>query len=197
MLAPTWPAADVIVICVETSVRRDQARDQLRQATIAQVATLLQLAPQAISINATPGLAPSITVTTAAGARQLPCSFAHDDGLSLAAINISMNITISAGTSRAVGVDLMRVRDVPDWQRVAADYLGPQATAALSAIARQAPDDLARAFAQAWTDREARLKSLGLPLREWQAHDPGSAPAWPLTLPRGFVGSISHFGDRS
>jgi 4'-phosphopantetheinyl transferase len=56
------------------------------------------------------------------------------------------------------------VQDVPDWDRVALDYLGPQVRDMLAGLD---PACRADAFAQAWTRREAQLKCLGLSLSEF------------------------------
>jgi 4'-phosphopantetheinyl transferase len=107
------------------------------------------------------------------------CSFSHDAGYALAAFNLQ----------GPIGADLMQVQDIPDWQAVARDYLGPVVAAALQSAAAR------RAFTQAWTQREAALKCHAQQISEWQADLPGQSIA--LALPvAGLLGHI-HIGDRS
>ena len=65
----------------------------------------------------------------------------------------------------AIGVDAMTMAAMPEMEAVARLYLGPPAWAAIQV----APDPV-RAFAQAWTALEARLKCLKQPLTEWPAN---------------------------
>jgi len=147
-------ADGLYVLAVRTSSgqRREPARAQLRQAVRTALAELLSVPQEQITIHATPGSAPHID----AAGRKVACSFSHEDGLSLAAWNLH----------GPVGVDLMQVQAIPDWETVARDYLGPEACAMLRASPAQ---DRPRALAQAWTAHEAALKCLGLPLTEWFA----------------------------
>jgi 4'-phosphopantetheinyl transferase len=64
-----------------------------------------------------------------------------------------------------IGVDAMTVANLPEAEAVARLYLGPTAWADI-----QSTPDPARAFAQAWTALEARLKCLKQPLTEWPAN---------------------------
>jgi 4'-phosphopantetheinyl transferase len=60
--------------------------------------------------------------------------------------------------------------------------------AALPADARDA------AFAQAWSEHEARLKSLGLQLEEWRAELApllAACTCLPLALPAGYAGYLA------
>lgn len=184
MAVHTWPGPvpapqdGRFVICIHTQdahgtrgsgapgAQRAAARAQIRRATQEALAALLGISIDDIRIASTPGKPPAITL--AGGNRKIGCSFAHEDGYALAAINLD----------GAIGVDLMRVQDIPDWQAVARDYLGPAATAALQATPA---GDRPRAFAFAWTRREAALKCHGQQLAEWRAGD--NAPAIALALP--------------
>ncbi|MES2350468.1 MAG: 4'-phosphopantetheinyl transferase superfamily protein, partial [Pseudomonadota bacterium] len=108
------------------------------------------------------------------------CSFSHEDGYSLAAIHLH----------GAIGVDMMRVQDIPDWEAVARDYLGPVVTAALQTTpAAERP----LAFALAWTRREAELKCQGSQLAEWPASGgTGAVTAIPLIMkPAGLAGHVA------
>jgi 4'-phosphopantetheinyl transferase len=147
------PQDGLFVLFLRTDVRRDAARVQVRLAAREALAAALDRPLDDISIDSIPGWPPRITL--AGDACAIGCSFAHEDGYALAAINLH----------GAVGVDLMRVQDIPDWQAVARDYLGPAASAALQAITN---GERPRAFAQAWTRREAALKRSGQQLGEWE-----------------------------
>lgn len=179
------PEDGVVVIAINTvaGAPRAQARAQIRLATQEVLSVLLDLPAEAITIQSTPGQPPRIVVPTGE-ARTIGCSFAHEDGCSVAAINLR-------GT---VGVDLMRVQDIPDWQAVSRDYLGPEATATLLATPAA---ERQRTFAQAWANNEAVLKCHGEQLSEWTVRDHKSttkisflsetvivAVAYSYTLPR-------------
>jgi 4'-phosphopantetheinyl transferase len=171
-------AEGLYVLAVHTSSgqQRDPARAQLREAVRTALASLPSVPPEQITIHATPGSAPHID----AAGRKVGCSFSHEDGLSLAALNLH----------GPVGIDLMKVQDIPDWESVARDYLGPETCAALSACR---PQDRPRAFAQAWTAHEARLKCQGLPLTEWPA--PTTTPQllhlMELTVPADLIATLA------
>jgi len=140
----------VLTLSTSSGQQRDPARAQIRAAVRAALSQLLSIPAQQINIRSVPGSAPQIE----AAGRQIGCSFSHEEGLSLAALNLH----------GPIGVDLMKIQAIPDWESVARDYLGPQTCEALRACR---PEDRPRAFAQAWTAHEARLKCLGLPLTEW------------------------------
>jgi phosphopantetheinyl transferase len=61
-----------------------------------------------------------------------------------------------------IGVDAMRIRQIPESEEVARHYLGHAALAAI-----QQSSDPAMTFAMAWTELEARLKCLKQGLDEW------------------------------
>jgi 4'-phosphopantetheinyl transferase len=82
-----------------------------------------------------------------------------------------LGISLSYGAGEAwigllrggrIGVDVMRVELFAELHEVAQTYLDPSAAGAI----RQAPDP-ARAFAAAWTAREAALKCAQRGLTEW------------------------------
>ena len=177
------PAADgVVVIAIDTQgLQRPQAREAIRQAVREALCALLGRPLAGIAIQSTPGQSPRIIVAGMPAA-EIGCSFTHEEGCSLAALNLHGQ----------VGVDVMREQDIPDWQQVARDYLGPAVTAALSGTeAAQRP----RAFALSWTAREARLKFHGKQLGEWPADSEASALTSciikPLALPAGLAGAIA------
>jgi 4'-phosphopantetheinyl transferase len=66
--------------------------------------------------------------------------------------------------ARPVGVDLVELDALPDWQDVAHDFLGPTAACELLAL----PDhEQTAAFCLAWAELEARGKARGLGIAEW------------------------------
>jgi 4'-phosphopantetheinyl transferase len=85
-------------------------------------------------------------------------------------LDISLAYTESAawiGLRRggAIGVDAMTVAAIPEAVAVAKIYLGPEAWTMIQGAA-----DPVRAFAEAWTALEARLKCRKLALTEWPAN---------------------------
>lgn len=175
-----WPGAaprhqdGVFVIGMPTGLQREAARQHIRQALAEALGAVLGVAPHAVTIESVAGAAP---VAVLADGRRLHCSFAHDGGMSLAAVCFN----------GPVGVDLMLAEDVAGWEAVARDYLGPDATARIAATARE---ERAAVFARAWTAREAHLKWLGVGLDEWPAHSQTSGATVTLDLPAGLVGTL-------
>ncbi|MFS2003239.1 4'-phosphopantetheinyl transferase family protein [Duganella sp. CT11-25] len=169
----------VFIIGVETSPQRARARAQIREALRQALAGVLGLQPESIGIASTPGKPPRVVL--AGGAHNIGCSFAHENSYALAAVNLH----------GAIGVDLMRVLDIPDWQAVARDYLGPAASASLLDTS---VTDRPGALAQMWTRREAALKCSGQQLSEWQADINGLTTTLAIPVPD-LVGHI-HTGDK-
>jgi 4'-phosphopantetheinyl transferase len=176
------PADGFFVIGVQTtpSQSRETVRLLVRRAIREVLAGLLGMPAEGIRVTAEPGCPPRVVLAHASAykAHSIECSISHETGLSLVAINLR---------GRSVGIDLMRVQDIADWEGVARDYLGEAVAAQLAdveAISR------AQAFAEAWTAREASLKSLGLPLSEWT---PRSLPCriFKLALPAELAGSLA------
>ncbi|MCW3481760.1 hypothetical protein OL229_19705 [Neisseriaceae bacterium JH1-16] len=66
--------------------------------------------------------------------------------------------------ARPVGIDLVEIGGLPDWQEVAVDFLNPEVSAALAALP---VNDRDSAFALAWAELEARGKARGEGLAEW------------------------------
>ncbi|KAB8064628.1 4'-phosphopantetheinyl transferase family protein [Janthinobacterium violaceinigrum] len=145
-----WSADGVLAIGIAAAMPRAEARLRIRAAVREVAARWLKMDIDAISLESTPGAPPRLLLA----GRPAGLSFSHDDGWSVAAVHLH-------GT---VGIDVMRVQDIPDWRQVARDYLGPQVTQELASL----PDaQRPLALAQAWTAREAALKCAGLPLMEW------------------------------
>ncbi len=171
------PQDGLFVIGVATSVERPRAREQIRSAACAALASVLGVDADDILIDSTPGQAPHITL--AGDERTIGCSFTHEDGFSLAAINLH----------GAVGVDLMRVEEIFDWPAVARDYLGPEVCAALAATPAA---ELTLAFVLAWTRHEAVLKCHGVQLAEWSEEIAALAmPTQSALLPGNLVASLA------
>lgn len=160
------------------AAQREAARRAIRLAAREALASVLGVPAADIAIDSAPGTAPRILL--AGRASHIGLSFSHDANYTLAAFNLQ----------GPIGADLMQVQDIPDWQTIARDYLGPGVASALQTAA-----DRPLAFTQAWTQREAALKCHAQQISEWQADLPGQSIA--LALPvAGLLGHI-HIGDRS
>jgi 4'-phosphopantetheinyl transferase len=169
----------VHVIGVRGQPDRATARRTIRTALVAALAQATGLPSERIALCGAPGEAPYALL---GGSRRLSVSISHDGDLSVAALRLD---------GGAIGIDVMQVTDMPDWEGVARDYLGPAYTAALARLPASAR---AAAFARAWSEREARLKCRGLPLEEWRAEDGSLELVYPclsLALPDGYVGSLA------
>jgi hypothetical protein len=68
---------------------------------------------------------------------------------------------LAVGLGTAIGIDAADTGQITDWEAVASAYLEREALARLRNSASPGLD-----FAREWTCLEARLKMLGLPLRE-------------------------------
>jgi 4'-phosphopantetheinyl transferase len=170
-----------VVIGVQDQPDRETARRAIRAAILAEIAALSGLPPQRIALHTPEGQVPYALLDTPAGQRRAELAISHDGALSLAAISLQ----------GAVGIDVTLVMDIPDWQAVARDYLGPAVTAALASL----PDsERAEAFARAWSEREARLKYLGRELIDWSEESDRALAAsrcLPLALPEGYAGVLT------
>jgi 4'-phosphopantetheinyl transferase len=174
------PAVDgpVHVVGVRGQPDRATARRTIRAALLAALAEVSGSPPSRIQQFGAPGEAPYALL---AGHR-IALSISHDGDLSVAALRLD---------GGAVGIDVMQVTDIPDWQAVARDYLGP---ACADALARMPEAARAAAFTRAWSGREATLKCRGLALVEWGACDEALLSACSclsLVLPDGYVGSVA------
>jgi 4'-phosphopantetheinyl transferase len=172
---------DVAVIGVPDQADRDLARAAIRDAIVAELAERYALQAAQIVLHSPEGQVPWAQLATPAGPRRAWLAISHDGELSLAAISLQ----------GAVGIDVTRIVDIPDWEAVARDYLGPDTAAALAALPAGARAD---AFARAWCEREARLKYLGRELVEWSADgdaDLAACRCLPLCLPEGYAGALT------
>ena len=174
------PSAFSAVGALEAGRQREAARHAVRQAAREALATVLGMAQDDISIVSNPGEPPRVLL---AGRPSLVgCSFSHDGDHSLVTINLQ----------GPIGADIMHVQDIPDWQTVARDYLGPAVAAALQATPVA---ERSLAFTRMWTQREAALKCTGQQLSEWRADIPGQTIALALPVP-GLAGHL-HIGDKN
>ena len=184
--APVWlelAGSHVALVGVAGQRERNAARQAVRQAVRAALPGLFGVAPGAIGLHAVSGsgLAPYATVHGKEGERRAALAFSHDEALSVAAV----------GRDGLVGIDVMRIVEIPDWQALARDYLGPDVARALAA---RAGADRPAALARAWSEREARLKCLGLGIGEWRDGEDADLQACrclPLALPDGYIGTLA------
>jgi 4'-phosphopantetheinyl transferase len=190
VMRPVWPwpgplpvpVDGFFAICVTTlpDQSRETVRLQTRRAIREVLARLLDMPAESIRVTAEPGCPPRVVLAHASAykAHSIECSISHETGLSLVALNLH---------GRGVGVDVMRVQDIGDWEVVARDYLG---SAVAGQLAKADAASRAQLFAEAWTTREASLTSLGLPLAEWT---PRGLPCrlFKLELPTDLAGSLA------
>ena len=181
LVAELGKEAGIAVIGIGGQADRDRAREAIRAAIVDALGQLSGLPPQRIVLHAEPGEAPWALLDAPAGQRRAWLAISHDGELSVAAICLH----------GAVGIDVTQIMDIPDWQPVARDYLGPEVAARLAALPAPAR---VPAFARAWTEREARLKCLGRELTEWSAEgdrDVDACRSLSLLLPEGYVGALT------
>jgi 4'-phosphopantetheinyl transferase len=172
---------DAIVIGIQGPAGREAARLAIREAIVAELAAMTGLPPQRIALHAEPGEVPYALLDAPGRQRRAWLAISHDGALSVAAISLR----------GAVGIDVTCVLDIPDWQPLARDYLGPEVTALLAALPAPARPG---ALARAWSEREARLKYLGRELVEWSAEDEralGACRCLTLLLPEGYAGALT------
>ena len=171
------------IVGVRGQGEREAARRAIRVALTAALADATGLPVAGIRIGGSPGEVPFASVSCgSSGERRFGVGISHDGALSVAAFRLD---------GGPVGIDVMQVTDVPDWEAVARDYLGPDCAAALGRVPAAARAD---AFARAWSEREARLKCLGMPLTEWDAAETSRLAACAcraIALPTGYVGTVA------
>jgi 4'-phosphopantetheinyl transferase len=179
--APPPDTAAVHVVGVRGLPDRATARRTIRTALLAALAEALALPAARIRLCGEPGEAPYALVDDG---RHINLAISHDGDVSVAALRLD-------GAGVGVGIDVMRVADVPDWHAVARDYLGPACAAALAGVPAHAR---AAAFARAWSEREARLKCRGLALAEWRADLDArlaTCRCLPLAVPDGYLATLA------
>lgn len=174
-------AMALISVPTPDTTDRGLARERIRAALQETLAVYLDHPAASITLVSHPGQA--IWLDGPVGGLQV--SVSHMPTLSVAAIS----------RCGAIGVDVMQVDQsaelMPDWARVALDYLGPTVTGLLQ---HTAPAQRAGAFAQAWTHFEASLKCLGMALTEWTptlAQPLASCRVMALELPENCRGAVA------
>jgi len=181
LVANSGAAIGIAVIGIQDQPGREAARRAIREAIVAELATLSGLASQRIALHTPEGQVPYALLDTPSGRQRAWIAISHDGALSLAAISLH----------GPVGIDVTLVMDIPDWEPVARDYLGPEVAAALAALPAAGR---AEAFARAWSEREARLKYLGRELIEWSAAGDAELAGCRclfLDLPPGYIGALT------
>jgi 4'-phosphopantetheinyl transferase len=160
---------------------REAARLRIRAVLTTGLAAHVGIDAGRIALHSPQGVAPWAIVALDAGDQRVALSISHDGDISVAAYCFS----------GAVGIDVMSIVPVPDWESVARDYLGQYAARKLAA---RPEDERDAAFAHAWSEHEARLKCLGLQLSEWcdeRAVALQACRCFPLALPDGYVGYVA------
>ncbi len=176
-----------VVISVVTlhTENRMLAREAIRAALQELLAAYWQSPAESIIFSTHIGRAPTLLSPASA----LGLSISHAAGCSVAAVHLHC----------AVGIDVMRTptdlagRDgaPSEMERLAQDYLGPATHRLLVQTALSAR---ALAFAQAWSQLEAKLKCLGLGLTEWTTtleQALGNCKATVLDLPGTLCGALA------
>lgn len=138
-----------VLIRVATSTSRQAARQELRTVLRRILAAWSNILPEQLPLHETTR-GPVWSGQIGEQALDISLSYAEDEGW--------------IGLLRAglIGVDAMHIQQITEAEDVALHYLG---TTALNAIQRAM--DPPMAFAQAWTELEARIKCLKRELNEW------------------------------
>ena len=180
-----WPAnrprlqSNLLVVStsVPPHIDRKHARSLIRHAVTDALAQTLGMAASRIEIHREPGMTPRLHLP---GFGNAGLSITHERGLSLAVVHLE----------GAVGVDVTRVEEMPDWQVVAHDYLGAEVARSLSVTPAS---QRAGQFARHWCEREATLKCHGLSLREWTPDDTSECTLFALKLQASMMGALAIF----
>jgi 4'-phosphopantetheinyl transferase len=163
-----------VVSLATALVPRSQARVQIRAALRELVGLRLGISADEVTIRSLPGSAPQLLLGGQVSAQGV--SITHAGQFACAAFH----------SHGAVGIDVMQVQQVPDMDRVALDYLGPEVHAMLASVSPARRADL---FAHAWARREAHLKCLGQALAEFEPL-PGNCRVHALAVPDGYAGVL-------
>jgi 4'-phosphopantetheinyl transferase len=159
---------------------RAAARQQVRLALREVLAAHFSCSPAEIELFSQPGQA----LQLGGAQHNIGLSVSHEPGMSLAAIHLN----------GAVGVDLMAIGSIPPTSEIHAlahDYLGLRIA---QPIADLPNEQQGKAFAEAWTEFEARLKCLGENLTEWNPAKEkklATCTKHALQTPDGYVGALA------
>jgi len=179
--SPLTEPPGLALLGVRGQSARETARLRIRAVLTTALAAHFGIDAGRIALHSPQGVAPWAVVTLDAGDQRVALSISHDGDISVAAYCLS----------GAVGIDVMSIVPVPDWESVARDYLGQDAARKLAA---RPEDERDAAFTHAWSEHEARLKCLGLQLAEWcdkRAVALQACRCFPLALPEGYVGYVA------
>jgi 4'-phosphopantetheinyl transferase len=143
------PPGRFVLICVRTSGRRAEARNEVRAVLRRILAEWSRLSPAEIPL------------------RETPCGPVWQSEPQEHRLDFSLSYTedeawIAVLCGGIIGIDIMRLEPVPEAEAIAQTYFGPADRAAL-----QQSTDPIRDFALAWTQLEARCKCLKQGLTEW------------------------------
>jgi 4'-phosphopantetheinyl transferase len=177
-------SSGVAIIGIRGQPDRETARLRIRAALVAALAAHYGIDAGRIELHSPQGAAPWAAVALDSGHHRIALSISHDGDISVAACSLN----------GAVGIDVTSILPVPDWRPVARDYLGRATADALATLPHGERDT---AFAQAWSEHEARLKCLGLQLSEWRddlALALRTCRNFSLALPEGHVGYLALTG---
>ena len=173
-----WTA--ISLVTPDTTLRH-AARARIRSALQDLLGALLCRPAASIALLSQPGQAILLDLPET----RIGLSVSHAPGLTVAAIRLG----------GAIGIDLIRIEpgvaELPDWERVAQDYLGPQVCRQLATLSSA---QRAAAFAQAWSRWEAGLKCFGLGLTEWTPaleSRLASCAIRPLAVPEPYGGAMA------
>ena len=171
----------LIMIAVRTlpTTLRSQARKLIRMAITQVLADKLSCSYAEIKLISQSGQSLKLSQPR----QSIELSISHESGLSLAAINVNGK----------VGLDLIDVKSIPnnnEIYKLASEYLGTQVAEYLSLL----PSELQKhAFANAWTEFEARLKCQEKSLTEWapsSALQLNTLSTRPLKLQESYIGTV-------
>lgn len=127
---------------------REVARALLRDI----LAGYLEMRPDHVPLHLEPGQAASVAASWQGLSLSISMSYAGGAAL------------IGLCPGARIGLDLVDIVPMPDWDRVARLYLGPDAALRLAKMNRA---DSEKNFVLAWAEMEARSKCLGQGLQEW------------------------------
>ena len=173
----TAQAITVISVVTPDTTMRATGRNLIRTALREVLGKHLGQSPETVPLSSTTRQEPALTVQ----GYPFGLSVSHEAGLTLAAIN----------RRGPIGIDVMRIQALPDWEPVAVNYLGHyahQRILAMPALHRPL------AFGREWTRVEASLKCLGLGLVEWTSslnQQINRCETIELALPDGLTGTIA------
>jgi 4'-phosphopantetheinyl transferase len=148
-LPPLPPPGKPLLLRLATSISRQTARLEVRAVLHSMLAAWCGIPADQLPLAETKN-GPAWIGLPDGPAMDISLSYSGDEGW----------IGLIRGGS--IGIDAMRIQHIPEFEEVARNYLDPSALKEI----RQAPDP-DTAFAQAWTQLEARLKCMKRKLKEW------------------------------